>query len=132
LEVKVPERKFKDEPAEISPMAECAWYEWFKFRDTSFNSPCSKILLGRYFGAAIDIGPAVACKVLNIKGNFFYRTSARSLTSGEIHSPSETRARLAFAEVVEKKCGPSMMKDDFKDDTDFADVVTPTFAPYDD
>jgi predicted alpha/beta hydrolase len=65
LEGQVPERKVKGEPVDISPMAEYAWYEWVKFRDTSVNFADSNIQLDRDLGAAIDIFSAMACKVLN-------------------------------------------------------------------
>jgi hypothetical protein len=39
---------------------------------------------------------------------------------------------LAFDEVVDKKLGYSMTKDDFKDDPDFADSETPTYDTYED
>jgi hypothetical protein len=132
LEGQVPESKVKVEPTDISPMAEYAWYEWVKFRDTSVNFSESKIHLGRDLGAAIGIGPAMARKVLNVEGKVMYRTSVKSLTPDESQSPSEARARLAFHEAVEKKHGPSMTKDDFKDDPDIADFETPTFEPYED
>jgi hypothetical protein len=57
LEGQVPESKFKGETVDISTIAEYAWYEWVKFRDTASKFPVSKIQLGRYLGAAIDIFP---------------------------------------------------------------------------
>jgi hypothetical protein len=99
----VPESKVKCEPADISPMAEYAWYEWVKLRDTSVNFQDFKIQFGRHLGTAIDIGPAMAREVLNVKRKVVYRTSMRSLTPYEIKSISETRARLAFDEGIDKK-----------------------------
>jgi hypothetical protein len=52
LEGQVHESRVEVEPADISPMAENAWYEWVKFRDTSD----SKIQLDREMGATLDIG----------------------------------------------------------------------------
>jgi hypothetical protein len=49
---------------DISTIAEYAWYEWVKFRDTAAKFPMSKIQLGRDLGAAIDIGPAMTRKIL--------------------------------------------------------------------
>jgi hypothetical protein len=66
----------------------------------------------------------MARNVMNVKGKVMYRASLRSLTPDEIQSPSEMRARLCFDEAVEKKLGPSMMKDDYKDDPDFANFET--------
>jgi hypothetical protein len=53
---------------DISTIADYAWYEWVKFRDTAAKFPVSKIQLGRYLGAAIDIGPAITRKILKRNG----------------------------------------------------------------
>jgi hypothetical protein len=58
----------KGEPANISTIAEYAWYEWVKIRDTSTGFPVSKDQLGRYVGADIGIGPAMARKILKANG----------------------------------------------------------------
>jgi hypothetical protein len=57
LKGQVPESKVKCETVDISTIAEYAWYEWVKFRDTADKFPVLKIQLGRELGAAIDIGP---------------------------------------------------------------------------
>jgi hypothetical protein len=46
IEVQVPESKVKGETVDISTIAEYAWNEWVKFRDTAVNFPVSKIQLG--------------------------------------------------------------------------------------
>jgi hypothetical protein len=73
LEGQVPESKIKGETVDISTIAEYAWYEWVKFRDTETKFPVSKIQLGRDLGAAIDIGPAMTRKILKQNGNVMYR-----------------------------------------------------------
>jgi hypothetical protein len=78
---------------DISTIAEYAWYEWVKFRDTAARFPVSKIQLGRDLVAAIDIGPATTRKILNKNGMVMYRSSVRSLTLGEIQSPTELKER---------------------------------------
>jgi hypothetical protein len=45
---------------DISTIAEYAWYESVKFRDTAAKFPVSKIQLGIDLGSTIDIGPAMA------------------------------------------------------------------------
>jgi hypothetical protein len=47
LEGKVPDIIVKGQTSDISPLAEYAWYEWVKFRDTGQNFPDSKEWLGR-------------------------------------------------------------------------------------
>jgi hypothetical protein len=83
--------------------------------------------LGRYLGAAIDIGPAMALKILKKNWIVIYRTSVRSPTPDEIQYPTEKKEREEFYIAIEKKFGSSMDKNDFKDDPDDAYFVTPTY-----
>jgi hypothetical protein len=132
LEGQVPESKIKGETVDISTIAEYAWYEWVKFRDTAAKFPVTKIQLGRDLGAAIDIGPAMTRKILKKNGIVMYRSSVRSLTLDEIQPPTEQKERLEFDTAIEEKFGPAMNKNDFQDDPDYADFFTPTFDCYED
>jgi hypothetical protein len=120
LEGQVPEIKIKGETVDISTIAEYAWYEWVKFRDTAAKFPVSKIQLGRDLGAAIDIGPAMMRKILKQNGSVMYRSSLRPLTQDEIQSPTEKKECEEFDIAIEKKFGPAMNKDYFQDDPDYA------------
>jgi hypothetical protein len=132
LEVQVPESNIKGEKVDISTIAEYAWYEWVKFRDTAAKFPVSKIQLGRDLGSAIDICSAMTRKILNQNGSVTYRSSVRPLTQDEIQSPTEKKEREEFDIAVKNKFCPAMNKDDFQDDPDYADVVTPTYECYED
>jgi hypothetical protein len=132
LEGQVPESKVKGETVGISTIAEYAWYEWVRFRDTAAKFPVSKIQLGRDLGAAIDIGPAMTRKILKKNGKVMYISSVRSLTLDEIQSPTELKERQEFDDAIEEKFGPAMNKSDFEDDPDYADFVTPMFDCYED
>jgi hypothetical protein len=117
---------------DISTIAEYAWYEWVKFRDTAAKFPVSKIQLGRNLGATIEIGPAMTCKILKQNGSVMYRSSVRPLTQDEIQSPTERKEREKFDISIEEKFGPAMSKDDFQNDPDYAYFVTPTYDCYED
>jgi hypothetical protein len=69
LEGKVPKSKVKGVTVDISTLSRYAWYEWFKFRDTTAKFHVSKIQLGRDLGAAIDTGPAAARNILKKNGS---------------------------------------------------------------
>jgi hypothetical protein len=101
-----------------------------KFRDTAAKFPVSNIQLGRDVGAAIDIVPAMTREILKQNGGVMYISSVRPLTQDEIQSPTEKKEREEFDITVEKKFGPVMNKDDFQDDPDCADFVTPTYDCY--
>ena len=79
----MPETIISGETADISPFAEFRWYEPIKYRDTSIPFPEDKMRFGRDLGPAIDIGPAMTCKILNKKGNVIYRSTVRSLTEDD-------------------------------------------------
>jgi hypothetical protein len=79
LEGQVRDTIVKGQTSDISPLAEYAWYQWVKFRDTSQSFPDSKEWLGRDLGPAIDIGPAMSRKFLKINGDVMLRVSARGL-----------------------------------------------------
>jgi hypothetical protein len=132
LEGQVPEINIKGETVDISTIAEYAWYEWVKFRDTGAKLPASKIQLGRDLGAAIDIGPAMTRKILKQNGSIMLRSSVRPLTQDEIQSPTEQKEREEFDIAIEDKFGPAMNKNDFQNDPDYADFVTPTYDCYED
>jgi hypothetical protein len=63
LEGQVPDTIVKGQTSDISPLAEYAWYEWVKFRDTDQSFPDSKEWLGRDLGPAVGIVPAMSRKV---------------------------------------------------------------------
>jgi hypothetical protein len=130
LEGQVPESKIKGKTMDISTIGEYASNDWVKFRDTAAKFPVSKIQLGRYSGAAIDIGPAMTSNILKQNGNVMYISSVRPLTQEKKQSPTENKEREEFDIAVEKKFGPAMNKYDFQDDPDYADFVTPTYDCY--
>jgi hypothetical protein len=92
----------------------------------------SKIQLGRDLGAAIDIGPAMMRTILKQNGSVMYRSSVIPLTQDEIQSPTERQERGQFDIAIEEKFGPAMNKDDFQNDSDYADFVTQTYDCYED
>jgi hypothetical protein len=90
----------------------------------------SKIKVGIDLGAAIDIGPAMTRKILKQNGSVMYRSSVRHLTQDKIQYTTEKKEGEEFDIAVENKIGPAMNKDDFQDDPDYADFVTPTYDCY--
>jgi hypothetical protein len=93
FEGQVPDTIVKCHTSYISPLAEYAWYEWVKFRDTGQSFPHSKEWLGRDLGPAIDIGHGMSRKVLKINGEVMVRVSVRGLTLDNMQSPDEQKRR---------------------------------------
>jgi hypothetical protein len=88
LEGPVPESKVKGDSVDIYTIAEYAWYEWVDFRDTAAKLYVSNIQLGRDLGSAIDIGPAMARKLINNNCHVLYMPSVIPLTPDGIQYPT--------------------------------------------
>ena len=55
--------------ADISIIADHAWYYWIKFYDpVGKQFPGEKIYTGRYLGPDIDVDPYLTTKILNSNG----------------------------------------------------------------
>jgi hypothetical protein len=72
LEGQVPETKVFGNQADISTVAEYAWYEIVKYCDVSIGFPDTKVQLGRDLGPVIDIGPTMARIILKKNGEITY------------------------------------------------------------
>jgi hypothetical protein len=72
--------------ADISAIALFCWYEWVMFWDTSIKFPEDNMVLGRNLGPAINIGPAMARKILKENGQTVIRLTVHSLTSDKLKS----------------------------------------------
>jgi hypothetical protein len=132
LEGQVPDTIVKGQTSDISPLAEYAWYEWVKFRDTGQSFPDSKEWLCRDLGHAIDIGPAMLRKVLKINCEVMIRVSVRGLPLDDMQSPDEQKRRQEYGEAIKMKLGKGMQDHDFNLDPDLADFVMPTRDCYED
>jgi len=101
LNGEVPETVMTGDTADISIIAEHAWYEWIKFYDPVGKTfPEDKTYLGRYLGPAIDIGPALTAKILKSNGEVVYRSTYRSLTPQEMND--EGGSRREFDKKIEE------------------------------
>jgi len=58
----VPETIMSGETSDISHFCEFEWYERVKFQDDAIQFPDDSLVLGRYLGPSIDVGPALTAK----------------------------------------------------------------------
>jgi len=128
----VPESKVMGDTADITAAALFRWYEWVYFRDTAVSFPEDNIVLGRDLGPAIDIGPALARRILKDNGQVVIRSTVRSLTEDEIMNEEEKAKRKAFDTKVHKVLGDSYKFEDLEDDPDLSDLITPMHEAYED
>ena len=126
LNGEVPETIMTGDTADISIIAEHAWYDWVKFYDPVGNTfPEDTTYLGRYLGPAIDVGPALTAKILKSNGEVVFRSTYRSLNAKEEND--EVEIRRAFDKEIEEKLGPRAVARDF-DDMNMEE--TPVFEKY--
>ena len=113
LNGQVPETVMSGETADISFICELGWYDWVKFRDTSEAFPNDKVVLGRYLGPSIDVGPALTAKILKMNGTIVYRSTYRGLNDDERNSAIEQAMRDKFDDQIRSKVGPGTSTDSF-------------------
>ncbi len=89
--------------ADISHIAEFGWYDCVNV--PSYQD--DKLILGRYFGPATDIGSALAAKVLQLNGQFVCRSTLRHLTDEELQSSVRLDKRCQFDESVATHLRPA-------------------------
>ena len=110
----VPDTVMMGETADISAFSQLGWYEWVMFRDTSVSFPDTKLILGRYLGPAIDVGPAMTAKIMKANGQVEYRSTYRALTDAEWKDPDHKKQRELFDEAIKKRYGDAATDDDFE------------------
>jgi hypothetical protein len=128
----VPQTILKGEMADISAIALFRWYEWVMFWDTSIKFPEDNMILGRDLRPAIDIGPAMARKILTENGQMVIRSTVCSLMPNELKSEDHKALRKAFDTKVHIALGDAFQIEDFKDDPDLSDIEMPTYESYED
>ncbi len=89
LDRKVPKTIITGETANISQFCELGWYEGVKFCSTTILFPEYPLILGKYLGPSIDVGPTMAAKVLTPTGKLVHCSTYRPLTSEELADPVE-------------------------------------------
>ena len=104
---KVPDTLVNGESPDISEFSQFKWCEWVKYRDQQVIFPDNNFVLWRYLGPRTDIAPTMTCKLLNIKGNYIYRSTVRALTDDEVADIIEIKARAAFDMAIATKLEPA-------------------------
>ncbi len=82
--------------ADISQFCELSGYKWVKFCSTTISFPEDLLMLGKYLGPSIDVGPAMTTKILTPTGKAVYRSTYRPLMPEEIADPVKQDQMKAF------------------------------------
>ena len=91
--------------------------------------PGDKLVLGRYCGTSIDVGPALTTKILRKNGQQVHRYTYRELTPDELVNPDDIKDRDEFDTDTGKKLGPAISAKYFESDTE---IITLTIDRYED
>ena len=75
--------------------------------------PGYKLVLGRYFGRSIYVGPALTAKILRKNGKQVHSSTYRALTPNELANPDDIKARDEFDTAIKEKLGPTASTKDF-------------------
>ena len=93
LDEMTPETKMAGETSDITTFCEFGLYQWVYFRDTSVTFPGDKLVLGRYCGTSIDVGPVLTAKILINNGQQVHRYTYRAVILDELVNTDEIKAR---------------------------------------
>ncbi len=96
LDGEVPETIMSSKTANISQFYELGWNEWVKFHSTTISFPEDSLVLGKYLGPSIDIGPVMTAKILTPTGKVVYCSTYRPLTPKELADPIEQDLTMAL------------------------------------
>jgi hypothetical protein len=100
--------------ADISHIAEFAWFDWVMFWDNVPAYPDNKMTLGQYLGPATDTGSALTSKILKANGQFVCRTMVRPLDDDKLQSSVHQKERQDLDQSVFTHLGPAATADDFE------------------
>ena len=129
LDGQVPETIVTGQTGDISALAEFEWYDWVKYLDPHVSYPDDRQVYGRWLGPALDIGPALTCKILKQNGQVIYTSTYRHLNQREINDSKEMQARRHFDREIHKLLGEPVTEEMLRAKDE--DAVTPHFDPFD-
>ena len=130
LNGEVPETIMSGQTADISPLAELAWYEWVKFWDMPLSYPDPEESLGRWLGPSPNIGPAMTSKILKSNGQVIYTQNFRTLSDDERQKPDMIANQKKFSEELAQRLGAPVSESDLAEAG--IDATTPVFEHYED
>ena len=105
--------KMSGETSDITNFCEFGWYHWVYFRDTYVAFPGDNVVLGRYCGPSIDVGPALTANILRKNGQQVHSSTYRLLTPDELVNPDDIKAHDGFDTAIGEQLGPAASAEDF-------------------
>ena len=112
LDGQVPETILTGYTADISQLYEFEWYEFIKYYESAARYPEDKMVLGRYLGPAMDVGPHLTAIVLKMNSEETYCSTYQKLTQDELDDETEKEMRIEFDKMINLKLGPETSNED--------------------
>ncbi len=92
LDRDVPKTIMPGKTADISQFCETGLYEWVEFFSATVSFHDDLLVLEKYLGQSIDVGPAMTAKILNPTGKVVNHSTCRPHTPEEFADPVENTA----------------------------------------
>ncbi len=84
------------ETAGISQFCELEWYAWVEFCSTTISFPWDPLVLRKYLGPSIDIGPTMTAKILIPTGKVVHCSTYKLIMHEELADPVKLDHMKAF------------------------------------
>ncbi len=112
----VPKMVVSDETAYISPFCEYGFWDWVKFREDGVAFPDNRMVLCKYLGPSVDVGPAMMQCVMKANGKYEDRSTLCQLTPAERMCPALHKEKESFLSSVTDRWGPKTTIKDLGED----------------
>ncbi|GKY96005.1 hypothetical protein MPSEU_000561000 [Mayamaea pseudoterrestris] len=118
--------------ADISHIAEFAWYDWVWY----WNPPKldeDNYLLGRYLGPSADVGQAMTSKILTDTGAVVHRSSVFPMSDEDLRDDALNAKKEAFNRVIQDRYGIGYNQDPvIVANPEVPEYEPPEYQPYED
>jgi hypothetical protein len=95
---------------------EFGFWDWVKFRYQRVAFPDDAMVLGKYLGPSIDVGPAMTSWIMKANGMTQDRLMIHALTAEECMNAALFREQQEFLASVEERWGPKTTVKDLRPD----------------
>jgi hypothetical protein len=102
--------------ADISSFCEFVVWDRVKFQEKGVTFPCDTLVLGKYLGPSIDVGPAMTQHIMKANGEIKEHSTVCSLTAEEYVNTTLYREQEKFLEAIQERWGQKMMVKDWSPD----------------
>ncbi len=110
LDGEVPKTFMSKETANINQFCNLGWYKWVKSFSTTISFPENPLVLGKYLGPSIGIGPTMTAKILTPTGEVVHCSTYRMLMYKELADPVKQDCMKAFLQMSVEQWGNHLVR----------------------